>query len=45
MYRRMAGPRAKLDGAENIAPTGIDHRTVQPVASIAEILHGFKFKH
>jgi hypothetical protein len=27
------GPRAGLDGAENLAPPGFDPRTVQPVAS------------
>ena len=26
------GPRAGLDGAENLVPTGIRSRTVQPVA-------------
>jgi len=27
------GPRAGLDGAENLVPTGIRSRTVQPVVS------------
>jgi hypothetical protein len=27
------GPRAGLDGAENLAPPGFDPRTAQPVAS------------
>ena len=28
------GPRADLDGAENLVPTGIRSRTVQPVAQL-----------
>jgi hypothetical protein len=27
------GPRAGLDGCENLAPTGIQPRTAQPIAS------------
>ena len=27
------GPRAGLDGAENLVPTGIRSRTIQPVVS------------
>ena len=34
LYRRLGGPHSPLwSGAANLAPTGFDPRTVQPVAS------------
>ena len=32
-YRRLGGPQGRSGRAENLAPSGIDPRTVQPVAS------------
>ena len=31
-YRRLGGPQARSERAENLVPTGIRSRTVQPVA-------------
>ena len=31
-YRRLGGPQDRSEGAENLVPTGIRSRTVQPVA-------------
>jgi len=31
-YRRLGGPQYRSGGAENLVPTGIRSRTVQPVA-------------
>ena len=32
-YRRLGGPQARFGRAENLVPTGIRSRTVQPVVS------------
>ena len=32
-YRRLGGPQGRSGGAENLVPTGIRSRTVQPVVS------------
>ena len=34
-YRRVGGPLVQSGRAENLAPTGIRSRTVQPVSSVA----------
>ena len=33
LYRRLGGPQGRSGGAENLVPTGIRSRTVQPVVS------------
>jgi len=33
-YRRLGGPQGRSGGAENLVPTGIRSRTVQPVAQL-----------
>jgi len=33
LYRRLGGPQDQSGGAENLVPTGILSRTVQPIAS------------
>ena len=33
LYRRMGGPQGRSERAENLVPTGIRSRTVQPVVS------------
>ena len=32
-YRRLGGPQGRSERAENLVPTGIRYRTVQPVVS------------
>ena len=34
-YRRLDGPQGRSGRAENLVPTGIRSRTVQPVSSVA----------
>ena len=33
LYRRLGGPQVRSGQAENLAPSGFDPRTVQPVVS------------
>ena len=33
LYRRLRGPQGRSEGTENLVPTGIRSRTVQPVVS------------
>jgi len=34
LYRRLGGPQGRSGRAENLAPSGLDPRTVQPVVSL-----------
>ena len=36
-YRRLGGPQGRSGRAENLVPTGIRSRTVQPLAAVSEI--------
>jgi len=40
-YRRLGGPQGQSGRAENLVPTGIRSRTVQPVLSRFNLLHGY----
>ena len=41
-YRRLGGPQGRYGRAENLVPTGIRSRTVQPVVAIPTELPGIK---
>jgi len=39
LYRRLGGPQGRSGQAENLVPTGIRSRTVQPVVSRSSNVH------
>jgi len=34
-YRRLGGPQGRSEGVENLVPTGVRSRTIQPGSSVA----------